>query len=65
MLSSYFNRDNDIEGFLEIYNEDFKHGTKIKTETSKVLKFVDICGFETGSRVWKKADMFTLLVGIH
>lgn len=65
MLSNYFNRDIEIEGYLATYNEEFKHGPRIKKETNRVLKFIDDCEFEPSLRVWKKADMFTLLVEIH
>ena len=40
------------------------HGM-VKAETERVLDFVDECGFQPSSRVWKHADVFTLLVETH
>ena len=65
VMSTYFHRDSEIETFLEMYNEDFPHAGKVKAETERVLAFVDECGFQPSSRVWKHADVFTLLVETH
>ena len=65
VMSTYFHRDSEIETFLEMYNEDFPHAGIVKAETERVLDFVDECGFQASSRVWKHADVFTLLVETH
>ncbi len=65
VMSTYFHRDSELETFLEMYNEDFPHAGKVRAETKRVLGFVDECGFQPSSRVWKHADVFTLLVETH
>ncbi len=65
IMSTYFNRDYEIEAYLERYNDEFDLKPDIEREISKVLDFVERCQFSQNSRVWKKADLFTLLVEIH
>ena len=62
VLSTYFNQDNGIREFLEMYNEGFPQSSEIKTKSKKVLEFIESCNFEPSSRVWNHANMFTLLV---
>ena len=65
IMSTYFNRDAEIESYLEMYNEEFLEADAIRTETRRVSAFIDNCGFASSSRVWKLADVFTLLVETH
>ena len=65
VLSTYFNRDVEIEGHLKTYNDEFDIASDIKKEIRRTFDFVESCSFETDSRVWKKADLFTLLVEVH
>ncbi len=63
VMSTYFNLDGEVENFLEEYNENFQEAHKIGNDTEKVFGFVEDCGFDSSSRIWKnRADMFTLLV---
>lgn len=64
-MSSYFNRDTEIEEYLEMYNEEFPARDRIELETGHVTDFVESCQFEPSSRVWKLADTFTLMVEVH
>ena len=48
-----------------MYNEEFADREKIQDGTRKVVEFIDKCDFGRESRVWKHADMFTLLVEIY
>ena len=64
-LSTYFNRDSEIETYLEMYNEEFPGANDIQLETKRVLDFIEGCGFSPSSRAWKHADVFTLLVEAH
>ena len=64
-LSSYFHRDSEIVRYLEMYNEDFHDADIIQGETKRVLAFIEECTFEPSARVWKHADVFTLLVETH
>ena len=65
VLSTYFHRDSEIQTFLEVYNEEFADGEVLRGGTDLVLGFIDDCEFERGCRVWKHADMFTLLVELY
>lgn len=65
IMSTYFNRDDDIEEYLRKYNDEFPESTEIYNELSKVFEFLNLCNFNTKSRVWKKADLFTLIVELY
>jgi hypothetical protein len=65
LMSSYFHRDDELESFLANYNDEFERKEELEKEISEVFKFVDSCKFEDNSRVWKKADLLTLLVESH
>lgn len=65
ILSTYFNRDNELEDYLKKYNEELPDKKMIKKEIIKVLDFVDRLNFDNTSRAFKKADFFTLFVELH
>ena len=64
MMSTYFNRNSEIETYLAQYNDEFPQRDELWREINDVLAFVDQCNF-TSPRTWKKADLFTLLVELH
>ena len=61
-LGGYFNRDDAFEDYLARFNDDFALHDEVNRRLSAVFAFVDECGFDKRSRVWKKADLFTFLV---
>lgn len=65
VMSTYFTRDSAIEQYLEKYNEEFPNSAEIQSETAQVTTFVENCQFQQTSRVWKLADIFTLLVEVY
>ncbi len=65
VLSTYFNLDSEIGTFLEQYNEEFPQSNEIKTNSAKVFDFIECCGFQSPSRVWNQANLFTLLVATY
>lgn len=65
IMSTYFNRDKEIEFFLEKYNENFPEKDVVLNEISNVLNFISRMNFQAKSRAFKKADFFTLLVELH
>jgi len=65
LMLSYFNRDEELEDYLEKYNEIFPEEEQWFSKINDTFHFVGDCDFEKSSRVWKKADMFTLLVEYH
>ncbi|MFQ4135296.1 DUF262 domain-containing protein [Nodosilinea sp. PGN35] len=60
MLQGYFNRDDAFEELLSRYNDDFPVADVISARITDTIDFIEECGFPPKSRVWKKADLFTL-----
>lgn len=65
MMSGYFNRDDELEKYLESYNAEFDQRAELNTQFNIVADFIQRCDFGPKSRVWKKADLFTLFVELH
>ena len=65
IMSTYFNRDNEIEEFLERYNEFFDEKEKYSIEINEIFKIIDLMNFPSSSRAYKKADFFTLFVELY
>ena len=65
ILTGYFNRDDLLEEFLWKYNEDFLQADDLSIGLDRVFGFIDRCRFGARSRVWRKADLLTLIVEIH
>lgn len=64
MLGGYFNRDDALEELLSTYNDEFPLSQSIASRFDKVFSFIDECGFDSKSRVWKRSDLFTFIVEI-
>jgi hypothetical protein len=64
MLSTYFNRDDEIELYLERYNDEFERHQEIVDRLNVCKKIVDACALPAKSRAWKKADLLALFVEI-
>lgn len=62
LIVGYFNRDDEFEDILERYNDDFPLKEDISSRIDNVINFIEECGFEKNSRVWRKADLFTLFI---
>jgi len=65
ILSTYFTRDKDVELYFEKYNESFLEKASVLTNVKQVLAFISRLNFQPKSRVYKKADFFTLFVELH
>lgn len=65
IMSTYFNRDKEVENFLEKYNEFFPEKETVLKEVQEVLSFIGRLNFPSKSRAFKKADFFTLFVEVH
>ena len=65
VLSSYFNRDSEIEDYLQQYNDEFPAATNTESAMKAVFTLIDEMDLPSDSRAWKKADLFTLLVELH
>lgn len=64
-LSTYFNRDDEIEDFLRRYNDEFPMRDELERELDAAIEFVERMNMPSTARIWKKADLFTALVEIH
>lgn len=62
LLSGYFNRDDEFQTLLERYNDDFPPQPDIDVRVHTVIGFLEECAFSPKSRVWRKADLFTLII---
>ena len=65
ILSTYFNRDSEIESYLKQYNDEFPDVVRVYAEMERVFDFINEMDLPSNSRAWKKADLFTLLVEVH
>jgi Protein of unknown function DUF262 len=65
LLSTYFNRDDDLEEYLDKYNDEFPGAEKIQMELSAVFDFVTSLQLEVNSRAWRKAELLNLLAEVH
>lgn len=65
ILSTYFNRDDEIENYLNQYNDEFHLRGDMDKEIELVLSFIEKMNFQPTSRVWQKSDLFTLIIEIH
>lgn len=64
-LSTYFNRDDDLEEYLRRYNDEFPMQEDLARELGAVLDFVEQMNLPPTSRIWKKADLLTAIVELH
>ncbi|BEM57477.1 hypothetical protein SME22J_13380 [Serratia marcescens] len=65
VMTTYFNRDKEIEVFLEKFNEEFPMRDSLLNNINETLKFIDALNFSPSSRAMKKADFYTLFVEIY
>ena len=64
-MLTYFDRDSELEDYLRYYNEVFEEKCDLEAAFQKVFDFIEACDFPQGSRVWRKTDLFTLLVEVY
>lgn len=62
MMSGYFNRDDDLEEYLERFNDEFPGEDEILGRFTRVVNILDDLGLDRKSRLWNKADMLTAIV---
>lgn len=61
-LVGYFNRDEVFEELLDRYNDDFPLKEEINARLQRVMDFVEECGFDSKSRIWRKADLYSFFI---
>jgi hypothetical protein len=64
-MSGYFRRDDDLEEYLELYNDEFALEEEVHSGLAQVFDFINTCNFPSNSRIWQKADLFTLIVELY
>lgn len=64
MIGGYGNRDDEFEDYLDRYNDDFDLEQVIESRLVRTFDFIEECGFDRRSRVWRKADLFSLIVEV-
>ena len=64
-MSTYFNRDTEIEDYLEKYNETFDEAEDLYKEINGTLSAIEKLNLPTDCRAFKKADFLTLFVEMH
>jgi hypothetical protein len=64
IIIGYFNRDDEFGPMLERFNDEFPTRDEIEKRLNLTFEFIEECGFDDKSRVWKKADLFTLIIEV-
>lgn len=62
LLAGYFRREEELADYLERFNDAFPEADAVTTQLEAAFEFIDACQFPLKCRVWKKTDLFTLLV---
>ena len=62
LIDGYSNRDDAFENLLSRYNDDFPLAAEIQNRLARVFDFLAECGFDEKSRLWRKADLFSVIV---
>jgi hypothetical protein len=65
VLSTYFNRDDELEEYLARYNDEFLMRDDLLRELDSVFELIEQLRFAAASRLWKKADLFTAIVELY
>lgn len=65
MLSTYYNLEEEFEEFLIRFNEEFPDKDELNSNINSLLELIESLNFDDKSRVFKKTDLFTLLVELH
>lgn len=61
-MTTYFNRDDEIENFLQKYNDEFPLFDEMLGRFNAVFSFIDSLNLDVKSRAWKKAELYTLII---
>lgn len=64
MMSTYFHREFEVQPYLEKYNDELIHKNELITRFAKVVLIFKKLRLPKEIRVWKKADLFVLIIEI-
>ena len=62
MMSTYFNRDDEVETYLETYNDEFPQLAEMNARFEAVIQFLRDLNLPEKSRAWRKVDFYNLAV---
>lgn len=62
LLEGYFNRDDEFGDLLERFNDEFPHEENVKERLQDCFDLIEESGFKKNSRIWKKADLLSVVV---
>ena len=62
MIGGYFNRDDEIEDFLEQYNEEFPAQAEYEARFLNVLQAIDNMYLPQNCRAFRKVDFYVLFI---
>jgi hypothetical protein len=62
LLRGYFNRDDEFGEFLDRFNDEFPLEQEVEQRLRRCFDLITECGFDRRCRLWKKADLFTVIV---
>lgn len=65
VMSTYFHRNEEIEIYLDRYNDDFDEEITIRNDIKRTFDFLERCKIDDILKSLGKAALFTLLVEIH
>jgi hypothetical protein len=65
MMSTYFNRDDELESYLDKFNDEFEQADDLRSQLYSLFDFIESAEFSPKTSVWKKADLFTLVVELN
>ena len=63
-IGGYSNRDDSFGELLDRFNDEFPLEAEIDVRLKKCFDLITECGFQQKSRIWKKADLFTVAIEI-
>lgn len=64
LMSTYFNRDSELESYLLRYNDDFADAGVLSERFEAVFHILEQLELPETCRAWKKVDLFTLIAEV-
>lgn len=64
MMSTYFHRDDEVETYLETYNDTFPQVQEMIARFEAVVEYLSDLQLPLKSRAWKKVDFYNLAVEV-
>lgn len=62
MMSTYFHRESEVQPYLEKYNDELPEAEDLRKRFAKVVAVLRVIRLPEELRVWKKADLFVLII---